>query len=105
MFLAAMAGNALQAAPSGQAPLLTDGKPGPCDARLDQPDYVGGVDVAGNPVAPADVPAARTPVPEGALVPLNRGSRRGGQGPVAALDGKALDTLLNPKPACAPKAR
>jgi hypothetical protein len=63
------------------------------------------VDVAGYPVVPADVPAARTPVPEGVLVPLDKGRRRGGQGPVAALDGKALDTLLNPAPACPPKAR
>ena len=104
VFLAAFASSPLSAAQS-EGSLLTVGTPGPCDARLDQPDYVAGVDVAGNPVVPADVPAARNPVPAGALVPLSRGHRRGGQGPIAALDGKALDTLLNPKPACAPKTR
>jgi hypothetical protein len=103
VLLAALPGGGLEAAPSER--LLTDGTPGPCDARLDQPDYVGGVDVAGNPVAPADLPAARNPVPDGVLVPLKRGSRHAGQAPVVTLDGKALDTLLNAKPACPPKTR
>jgi hypothetical protein len=40
---------------AGGAPqsLLTDGPQGPCDPRLDRPDYVPGVDVSGNPVLPA----------------------------------------------------
>ena len=106
LFVALSANGPLLAAPIVQhqraAPLLSDGKPGPCDPRLDQPDYRGEVDVRGNPVAPADVPAARNPVPDGVLVPLNK---RRGQGPLVALDGVALDPLLNPKPSCLPKAR
>ena len=97
------------AAPIARAPvsepLLSGGKPGPCDPRLGQPDYVGGVDVSGNPVIPADVPAARVPVPGEVLIPLAKGRRRGPQGPVAALDGRALDPLLNPAPGCSPRAR
>jgi hypothetical protein len=80
-------------------PLLSDSKPGPCDPKSEQPDYVGGVDGTGNPVVPADVPAARNPVPDEILVPLNQ---KRGDGPVAALDGRALDRLLNPPPGCAP---
>jgi hypothetical protein len=80
---------------------------GPCDPRLDQPGYVGGADVAGNPVAPADLTAARQPVPDEILVPLGnrRHAGRSDEGPVAGLDGKALDPILNPRPACAPKTR
>ena len=87
--------------PTPPDPLLSEGKPGPCDPRLGQPDYVGGVDVAGNPVAPADIPAAKNPVPAEVLVPLDGKGRRRGQGPVIALDGQALAPLLNPSPACA----
>jgi len=97
-------GARLEAAPiaasSASSPLLSDGKPGPCDPKLDQPGYVSGVDVNGNPVASADIPAARNPVPEEVLVPLNRTR---GDGPVAALDGRALNRLLNPPPGCAPR--
>ena len=100
----------LAAGPSMAAPiahpsgpdLLSDGKPGPCDPKLDQPGYKGGVDVAGNPVAPADLPAVRTSAPSEILVPLG-GKRRWDVGPVAALDGQAVEPLLNPSPDCKAK--
>lgn len=88
-------------------PLLDGAVSGPCDPRLDGPDYVPDVDVTGKPVVRADVPTARQPVPAEVLVPLGprgRGSRSG-QGPIASLDGKTLDPILNPRPACPPRAR
>jgi len=88
--------------PSAPDPLLSGGRPGPCDPGLDQPDTVSGVDVNGNPVAQADLPAAKTAVPEEVLVPLDRKGRRGAA-PVAALDGQALNSLVNPAPGCAPR--
>jgi hypothetical protein len=103
LFAVVSSGDAVSAAStvaSAQSPLLADGKPGPCDPQLDQPDYISGVDVNGNPVVSADVPTARNPVPEEVLVPLNQ---KRGDGPVAALDGRALNRLLNPAPSCAPR--
>ena len=80
---------------------------GPCDPRLDRPGYVGGVDVAGNPVRPADLAAARQPVPDEILVPLGHRERAGrsSDGPMVGLDGKALEPILNPTPACPSKGR
>jgi hypothetical protein len=80
---------------------------GSCDPRLDRPDYVGGADVAGNPVAPADLAAARQPVPDEILVPLGHKERSGrsSEGPMVGLDGKALEPILNPTPACPSKGR
>jgi hypothetical protein len=86
-------------------PLLDGAVRGPCDPELDGPNYVPDVDVSGQPVIQADVPVARQPVPAEVLVPLGRGGRRSGQGPVASLDGKQLDPILNPKSACPPGAR
>lgn len=86
-------------------PLLDGAMRGPCNPRLDGPDYVPDVDVTGKPVVQADVPAARQPVPAEVLVPLGKSGRHSGQGPVASLEGKALDPILNPKPACPPGAR
>ena len=54
----AYAGIAIRGAPE---PLLQDGV-GPCDPQTGQPDFVPGVDVNGNPVAPADLAKANTPV-------------------------------------------
>jgi hypothetical protein len=88
--------------PSAPDPLLSGGRPGPCDPRLDQPDAMSGVDVNGNPVAQADLPAAKTPVPDEILVPLDRRGRRGAA-PVVALDGQTLNSLINPAPGCAPR--
>ena len=80
---------------------------GPCNSRLDRPDYVGGTDVSGNPVAPADLATARQPIPDEILVPLASKGRRGrpSEGPMVGLDGKALEPILNPSPACPPKGR
>ncbi len=87
-------------------PLLRETR-GPCDPALNRPDYRPGVDVTGNPVTPADLPTAKTPVPDGILIPLGRNGSPalGGGGPIASLDGKALDPILNPRPACPSKAR
>ena len=88
-------------------PILGGSATGPCDPRLDGPDYVPGVDVNGNPVAPADLATARNPVPDGVLVPLKQRGRhaRSGESPVVALDGRTLDPVLNPLPACPVKKR
>ena len=71
------------------------------------PDYVPGVDVAGNPVTPSDLARSKNPVPDQVFVPLAKKERHGrsGEGPVAVLDGRALDPILNPPPACPVKTR
>lgn len=96
------AGIAVHNAP---APLLhDDGAKGRCDPRLSGPAFVPGTDVDGKPVPPADLAGARIPVPAEILVPLRSGKRnaRPGETPVIALDGKSLDPILNPAPACPP---
>jgi hypothetical protein len=87
-------------------PLLQNGGEGPCDPGLDGPDMVAGVDVGGHPVPPAGMQAP-VPVPDQILVPLKNDRRRGraGDAPIVALDGRALDPLLNPLPACPPGKR
>jgi hypothetical protein len=67
---------------------------------------IAGVDVGGHPVVPAG-PQAHVPVPDQILVPLKRGGRHRptGEAPMVALDGRALDPLLNPLPACPPGKR
>jgi hypothetical protein len=94
------------ARPAPEEPLLHDGGLGRCDPGLGGADVVSGVDVSGHPVAPAG-PQARVPVPDQILVPLKSGGRgaRSGEAPMVALDGKALDRLLNPPPACPPGKR
>ena len=86
-------------------PLLQDAPTGPCDPGLGQPNYVPGVDVNGNPVVAADLPAPPVPVPEGVLVPLkSHGSRsHGGGTSYVQLDGRTLGALLNPPPGCLPR--
>jgi len=92
----------LSAAAGGPDPLLTEAK-GPCDPRLDEPDYVAGTDANGNPVAPADLSAGKVPTPKGVLVPLaGRSGRRGRAQAYAELDQKDVDSILNPRPACPP---
>lgn len=88
-------------------PLLNNGAAGPCDPGLAGPDYVSGVDVNGNPVLPADIAGRRNPIPDGVLVPLKNGGRNGQRrdGPVVALDGRALEPMLNPPAGCAPERR
>jgi hypothetical protein len=93
----AFAGIAVHDAPE---PLLHDGIKGPCDPQASRPDFVSGVDVNGNPVAPADLARAKTPVPDEVLVPLRNQGHSSGGNPVIALSGKTLDPILNPAPAC-----
>ena len=102
----AAAGPGAIAQPSRPEPLLQNDS-GPCDPRLEQPDYVPGVDANGDPVVAADVPAPRVPVPRGVMVPLKTrgGARHPGDGPYVELDGKSLDRLLNPPPGCLPAKR
>jgi hypothetical protein len=97
----------LAANPAFAADAILDGPaPNPC---LESPDYVPGVDAAGQPVARADIGSEHTAVPDQIYVPLpnragrGRGGRGGAQpgenGPYAAIDGKRLNSLINP-PAC-----
>jgi len=101
---AAYAGIAVRNEPQ---PLLHDGTAGPCDPGLAGPDYVPGVDVNGNPVAPADLAGRRNPFPDGVLVPLAKRGRHGRpqEGPLVAVDGRALAPILNPPPGCPPARR
>ena len=107
ILVAAGQAHAQIAARGAPEPLLHDGPAGPCDPGLAGPDYVPGVDVNGNPVPPADLAGRRNPVPDGVLVPLTKRGRHGraDQGPVVALDGRALEPILNPPPGCPPARR
>ncbi|MEP6831653.1 MAG: hypothetical protein ABI963_15025 [Rhizomicrobium sp.] len=100
----AHAGIAVRGTPE---PLLHDGAKGACDPGRAGPDYVPGVDVNGNPVVPADLVGRKNSVPDTVLVPLAKRGRHGRSedGPVVALDGRTLDPILNPPPACPAKAR
>ncbi len=83
---------------ANQDPLLDGGPTAPCAAGV---DYSGGADVNGNPVVPADVAAARVPVPATVAVPLAGNAKGTGAGRNSAyvgLDGRKLDALVNPKP-------
>jgi hypothetical protein len=83
-------------------PLLTEAK-GPCDPRLDGPDYVAGTDVDGNPVVAADLSQAKTPAPNGVLLPLAGKTGKGSRPQAyAQLSQKDVDSILNPKAACPP---
>jgi hypothetical protein len=87
--------------------LLTEAK-GPCNPGLDGPEYVAGTDADGNPVAPADLPHEKVPVPQGILQPLNGQSgkgRAGRQQAYAVLSQKNVDSILDSKPACPPEHR
>ena len=98
------AGIAARGAPQ---PLLHDGASGPCDPGLAGPDYVPGADVSDNPVPPADLAGRRNPVPDGVLVPFAKHGRHGRaeEGPVVAIDGRALEPILNPPPGCPARRR
>jgi hypothetical protein len=94
------AGIAVRDAPE---PLLRDGDVKTrCDPRLSGPAFVPGTDVDGRPVPPADLAGARIPVPAEILVPLRSREHSARETPVIALDGKALDPVLNPAPVCLP---
>jgi|SRR6185437_6691554 len=84
--------------PTPANPILDGGPDGPCEAHADRPDYVAGTDAGGHAVAPADLEADSAPVPANLAVPLKR---RGGRDPAyVQVDGKKLDSLLNPPAAC-----
>jgi hypothetical protein len=101
----ALAGGPI-ARPQPSQPMLRDGGSGPCDPGLDAPDMIAGVDVGGHPV-PAAGMRAPVPIPDQILVPRKKDRRRGraGDAPMVALDGRTLDPLLNPLPACPPGKR
>jgi hypothetical protein len=93
----ALAGRIVQ--PAKPDPILDGGDPHPC---LAGPDLAVGMDVTGQPVAPADVGAGPVPLPDQLLVPLQGERRfragRSGNGPYMALDGRRLEPLLDPGP-------
>ena len=79
-------------------PILMGNSPGPCDPQLAQADLVGGTDVDGNPVAPADLSSAPVPFRGQIEVPLKP---KPGRAPAyVAVDGSKLDPLLNPPSSC-----
>ena len=79
-------------------PILSAPVDGPCTASLDQPDLTPGTDVEGHQVASADIQNAPVPLPGQVAIPLRQG--RGRAPAYVMADGKKLDPLLNPKPAC-----
>jgi hypothetical protein len=111
--LGAIPGLAAQPArtPQGPDPVLRGPTPpAACGAALDGADYVPGLDANGQPVPRADIGAERVPVPGEILMPLpnrtagGRGGRGPGPGtgeaPYVSLDGRRLESLLNPEPPC-----
>ena len=79
-------------------PILTGQADGPCDPQLAQPDLIPGTDVEGHQVASADIQNGPIPLQGQLLVPLKQGQ---GRAPAyVAVDGKKLDSFLNPKSAC-----
>jgi hypothetical protein len=94
------------AGPAKSDSLLTEAR-GPCDPKLDGPDYVAGTDVDGNPVATADLFQAKISAPNSVLLPLAGETGKGKSArpqAYAQLSQKDVDSILNPKPAC-PAAR
>ena len=87
--------------PNPPNPLLDGGSTTACAAG---PDYAAGTDVNGHAVVPADVAAPPVPVPGAIALPLakagHNGRLRPGQGDSAyvTLDGRTIDTLVNPPP-------
>jgi hypothetical protein len=89
--------------------LLLSKTKGPCDPKLDAPDYVAGTDVNGNPVASADLSRPKVPLPGELWVP------KAGQGgtnsstnraqALVGLDQNEMDSILNPAPACPPERK
>ena len=103
-------------APGQPDPVLQGPSPPPaCAEGLDGPDYVPGLDANGQAVPRADIGAERVPVPGELLIPLPNGSNRqafvpgrGGRGfgrdepAYLVLDGRRVERLVNPGPACEP---
>ena len=79
--------------------ILNDNAPGPCDPGLAAADVTPGVDVNGNPVAPADLPAGPVNLSGSIEVPVKAG--RGRAPAYVTVDGAKLGTLMNTAPGCA----
>jgi hypothetical protein len=83
--------------------ILDGGDTHPCLAGA---DLASGMDVTGQPVAPADAGALPVPLPDQVLVPVGGDPSRRGRarnraapdGPYVALDGRKLAPLLDPGP-------
>jgi hypothetical protein len=78
-------------------PLLHDAPQSACQAGA---TYVAGVDAEGDPVVPADVGAARAPVPPQIMMPLpshRTGSRNDQDSGYVVLDGRQIEKLIDPK--------
>lgn len=97
-----LAGSPALAANTKQTDVLLTGAPGPCDPKLDGPDYVAETDADGNPVAPADLSHPNVPLPEGMLLPLGGQAASNRPQAMVALNQKRMDSILNPAPACPP---
>ena len=93
------------AQPAKPDPILDGGDTHPCLAGA---DLASGMDVTGQPVAPADAGALPVPLPDQVLVPVGGEPPRRGRarnrnpavpnGPYVALDGRKLAPLLDPGP-------
>jgi hypothetical protein len=89
------------AQPAKPDPILDGGDTHPCLAGA---DLASGMDVTGQPVAPADAGALPVPLPDQVLVPVGGDTSRRGRarnrtapdGPYVALDGRKLAPLLDP---------
>jgi hypothetical protein len=84
--------------PAPPDPILNGSPAGPCDPQSASADYVGGTDVNGNPVAPADLDRQPIPVPGHMMIPLKNGA-------YIDADGKKLEPLLNPVSGCPARPR
>jgi len=97
---------AIPSAASGSDTPLTEAK-GPCDPRLDGPDYIPGTDADGYPVVPAD--PDQVSVPEGVLFPLsgksNKKGRIGEANAYAYLNHDQIDSILSSKLGCPPRQK
>lgn len=107
IFLALLGCGALAPAAAGPTvpdPILLGAPSGPCQTGVAGADYVGGVDILGNPVAPADAADHRVTawvaneivVPEVLIHQPNLDRVR------AQIRVDGLADALNPAPACAP---
>ncbi len=80
-------------------PILNPQADGPCDPVLASPDLTPGTDVDGHQVASADL-AAQPAFNGQVLVPLKPRPGYAGNSAYVVVDGRKLDPLLNPQPAC-----
>ncbi len=84
--------------PTKPDPILSGDADGPCDPALARPELTPGTDVEGHQVASADLETGPLPLQGQVMVPLKGGNKNAPA--YVTVDGKKLDPLLNPKPAC-----